>query len=123
MRIWTKLSANNRDGGQKGNFKVLVDTCRDFERCEPGMTWQLLSSKWSAAKARRGSMSFWTCDQDATQAPDYFQLNPSGHSSLHEFPRKNSLDQPRMLSGQGIARLEFAQIPCGNWQAIPVSQH
>ena len=68
-----------------------------------------------------------TCDRDATQAPGHpaaAGLNPPGRSSLGEFPRKNSLGQPRMLSGQRIARfLKFAQTPGGDWQAIPVRQH
>ena len=68
-------------------------------------------------------MSFATCDRDATQAPDHFQLNPQGRSSLVEF-RRRSLDQPRMLSGQRFARfLKFVQTPCGDWQVIPVTQH
>jgi hypothetical protein len=83
------------------------------------MTWQALSSKWSAAKARGGSMSFATCDRDATQAPGHFQLNPSGRSSLGEFPR-HSLGSPEGFRGRRFARfLKFAQTPCGDWQAIP----
>src|SRR5438445_3245200 len=58
------------------------------------MTFQSLSSKWPIAKARRESMSFATCDREATQAPGHFQLNPPGRSSLGEFPRR-SLDQYR----------------------------
>ena len=69
--------------------------------CVTGMTCQSLSSKWPAAKARRGSMSFATRDRDATQAPGHFQLNPPGRSSLVEF-RRRSLGQPRMLSGQAF---------------------
>src|SRR5437588_33654 len=66
------------------------------------MAGQSLSSKWPAAKARRGSMSFATCDRDATQAPGRFQLNPADRSSLSEF-RRRSLGQPRTLSGQRFA--------------------
>jgi hypothetical protein len=87
------------------------------------MACQWLGSKWPAAKARRRSMSFATCDREATQAPAHFQLNPPGRSSLGEFPRR-SLDQPRMLSGQRFARsLKFAQTPRGHCQAMPVAQH
>ena len=39
------------------------------------MTYQSLSPKWPAAQARRGSMSFATCDREATQAPGHFGLN------------------------------------------------
>ena len=39
------------------------------------MPCQSLSSKWPAAKARRGSVSGVTCDRVATQAPGHFQLN------------------------------------------------
>ena len=39
------------------------------------MTYQWLSSKWLAARARRPSMSLTTCDGGATQAPSHFQLN------------------------------------------------
>jgi len=94
------------------------------------MTYQWLSSKWPAGKARRGSMSFGPsrtgvpCDRDATQAPGHFELNPSGRSFLGEFAEKIWLGQPRTLSGQGFTRfLKFAQAPRGNWQAIPVTQH
>src|SRR5437762_13299246 len=56
------------------------------------MTCQSLSSKWPAAKARRRSMSFATCDRDATQAPGHFQLNPPGRSSLVEFRLRSLLE-------------------------------
>jgi hypothetical protein len=66
-------------------------------------------------------MSFATRERDATQAPGHFQLNPPGRSSLGEFPRR-SLGQYRHV--QPFARfLKFAQTPCGDWQAIPVTQH
>ena len=91
--------------------------------CVTGMTWQSLSSKWPVAKARRRSMSSPTCDREATQAPGYFQFNPSGRGSLGEFPRR-SLGQPRKLSGQRFAcSLKFAQTRRGDCQAIPVTQH
>jgi hypothetical protein len=68
-------------------------------------------------------MFFRTCERAATQAPDHFQLNPPGRSSLSEFLRR-SLDQPRKLSGQRFACfLKFAQTPSGDCQAIPVTQH
>ncbi|PYI49675.1 MAG: hypothetical protein DMF10_00850 [Verrucomicrobia bacterium] len=86
------------------------------------MAGQSLSSKWPAAKARRGSMSFATCDRDATQAPGRFQLNPAGRSSLSEF-RRRSLGQYRNGYRRFARFLKFAQTPCGDWQAIPVTQH
>jgi hypothetical protein len=86
------------------------------------MTYQSLSSKWPAAKARRESMSSATCDRGATQAPGHFQLNPAGRSSLSEFPRK-SLGQYRREYRRIARFLKFAQTSFGDWQAIPVTQH
>jgi len=86
------------------------------------MTYQSLSSKWPAAKARRASMSFRTCERDATQAPGYFQLNPPGRGSLGEFLRR-SLDQYRKGYRRVARSLKFAQTARGDWQAIPVTQH
>ena len=65
----------------------------DAQCCVTGMTCQSLSSKWPAAKARRASMSFATCEREATPASGHFQLNSPGRSSL------------------------------GDCQAIPVTQH
>ena len=67
-------------------------------------------------------MSFWTCDRGATQASDHFQLNPSGRSSFREFPR-HSLGQYRNGYRRFACSLKFAQSLCGDWQAIPVTQH
>jgi hypothetical protein len=86
------------------------------------MACQSLSSKWPAAKAWQGSMSFKTCDREATQAPGHFQLNPSGRSSLGEFLRR-SLGQYRKGYKRFVRFLKFGQTPCGDWQAIPVTQH
>jgi len=86
------------------------------------MTYQSLGSKWPAAKARRESMSFATCDRGATQAPGHFELNPAGRSSLGEFLRR--LLGPYRNGYKRFARsLKFAQTPCGDWQAIPATQH
>src|SRR5437588_10481262 len=86
------------------------------------MTCQSLSSKSPAAKARRWSMSFATCDRNATQAPGRFQLNPAGRSSLSEFGRR-SLGQYRKGYRHFARFLKFAQAPRGDWQAIPVTEH
>jgi hypothetical protein len=83
------------------------------------MARQSLNSKWPAAKARRGSMSFPTCDRDATQAPGHFQLNPPGGSSLCQFPRR-SFGQYHNGYRRFARFLKFAQTPRGDWQAIPV---
>ena len=57
------------------------------ERATPNSTKELrpgrLSSKWPAAKARRGSMSFTTCDRDATQAPGHFNSTIGKPFRLH----------------------------------------
>ena len=84
--------------------------------------FQSLSSKWPAAKARGGSMSFATCDRDATQVPGHFQLNPPGRGSLGEFPRR-SLGQYRSGYRRFARSLKFAQTPRGDGKAIPVTQH
>src|SRR5207244_10960750 len=89
--------------------------------CVTGMTCQSLSSKWLAAKARRGSMSFVTCERGATQAPRHFQLNPAGRSSLGEFLRR-SLGRYRDGYRRFACFLKFAQTPRGDWQGIPVTQ-
>ena len=65
-------------------------------------------------------MSFATCDRDATRTPGHFQLNLPGRSSLGEFPR-HSLVSPESFRRR-FARF-LAQTPCGDWQAIPVTQH
>jgi len=75
-----------------------------------------------ADKAPRETMSFATCDRETTQAPRHFQLNRSGRSSLIEFSRR-SLDQYRNQFGRFVHSLKFAQIPGGDWQAMPVTQH
>jgi hypothetical protein len=67
-------------------------------------------------------MSSATCDRGATQAPGHFQLNPSGRSSLREFLRR-SLGQYRSGYRHFARSLKFAQTPCGDWQAISVTQH
>ena len=59
-------------------------------------------------------MSFATCEREATQAPDHFQLNPSGRSSLGEFPRR-SLGQYRNGYRRFARSLKFAQAPRGDW--------
>ena len=86
------------------------------------MAYQSLSSKWSAAKAGRASMSFRTCERDATQAPDHFQLNPPGRGSLADFPRR-SLDQYRNEYRRFARFLKFAEAPGGDWQVIAATQH
>ena len=68
-------------------------------------------------------MFFATCDRRATRAPGHFQLNPPGRSFLGEFAEKNSLDQYRKEYRRFARFLKFAQAPCGDWQAIPVTQH
>jgi hypothetical protein len=67
-------------------------------------------------------MSVATCDGEATQAPDYFQVNPEGRSSLGEFPRR-SLGQYHIGYRRFACFLKFAQAPCGDSQARPVTQH
>ena len=58
----------------------------------------------------------------ATQAPGHFQLNPPGPGSLGEFLRR-SLGQYRNGYRRFARFLKFAQAPCSDWQAIPVTQH
>jgi hypothetical protein len=106
LRIW----------GQLDQYEIQLVLCNRYDLANRRV------QKWPAAKARRGSMSFATCDRDATQAPGHFQLNPAGRSSLVEF-RRRSLGQPRTLSGQAAGFLKFTKTPCGDWQAIPVTQH
>ena len=67
-------------------------------------------------------MSFRTCEREATQAPGHFQLNPPGRGSLGEFLR-HSLGQYRKGYRRFGCFLKFAQVPGGDWQAIPVTQH
>jgi hypothetical protein len=86
------------------------------------MSLQSLSSKWPAAKARRGSMFFATCDREATLALGHFQLNPPGRGSLGEFPRR-SLGQYRSGYRHFARSLKFAQTPRGDCKAIPLTQH
>ena len=68
-------------------------------------------------------MSFATCDRDVTQAPGHFQLNPAGRSSLGEFSEKISLGQYRNGYRRFARFLKSVQTPCGDWQAIPVTEH
>jgi hypothetical protein len=82
----------------------------------------MVEFKMAGAKARRESMSFATCDREATQAQAHFQLNPPGRTSLGEFPRR-SLDQYHNGYRRFARSLKFTQTPHGHWQAIPVTQH
>src|SRR4029077_10767217 len=69
------------------------------------MTCQSLSSKWPAAKARRGSMSFTTCDRVATQAPGHFQLNPAGRNSFAAIGKPYRLhDTERCYGSSSLVR-------------------
>jgi len=67
-------------------------------------------------------MSSATCDRGAPQAPGHSQLNPSGRSSLDEFPRR-SFGQYRNGYRRFARSLKFTQTPSGDWQAIPITQH
>ena len=51
-----------------------------------------------------------------------FQQSPKGRSSLGEFLRRG-LGQYRNEYRRFARSLKFAQTPCGDWQAIPVTRH
>src|SRR5438067_9163143 len=85
------------------------------------MPLESLSSKWHAAKARRGSMFLCDLRPRSNAGAGPFSTQPSGPRSLGEFSRP-SLGQYRSGRRRFARSYKFAQTPRGECEAIPVTQ-